>query len=36
MSDEFTIQPSVHGCDSGATGELDDALGIGIRTDLSF
>ena len=37
MSDEFTIQPSVQWVrDPGATGELDDALVFGLRTNLSF
>ena len=37
MSDDFTIQPSVQWVgDPGATGELDDALVLGLRVKLSF
>ena len=37
MSDDFTIQPSVQWVgDPGATGELDDALVLGLRVYLSF
>ena len=37
MSDDFTIQPSVQWLgDPGATGELDDALVLGLRVYLSF
>ena len=37
MSDDFIIQPSVQwGNDPGATGELDDALVLGLRVNLSF
>ncbi|MBC8244698.1 MAG: carbohydrate porin [Verrucomicrobia bacterium] len=37
MSDDFTIQPSVQWIgDPGATGELDDALVLGLRVNLSF
>ena len=37
MSDDFTIQPSVQWVgDPGATGELDEALVLGLRVYLSF
>jgi len=37
MSDDFIIQPSVQWVgDPGATGELDDALVLGLRVNLSF
>ena len=37
MSDDFTIQPSVQWIrDPGATGELDDALVLGLRVNLGF
>ena len=37
MSDDLTIQPSVQWVrDPGATGELDDALIFGLRTNLCF
>jgi len=37
MSDDFTIQPSVQWVgDPGATGELDDAIVLGLRVNLSF
>jgi porin len=37
MSDNFIIQPSMQWVsDPGATGELDDALLLGLRVKLSF
>ena len=37
MSDDFIIQPSVQWIgDPGATGELDDAVVLGLRVNLSF
>ena len=37
MSDDLIIQPSVQWVsDPGATGELDDALVLGLRVNLSF
>ena len=37
MSDDFIIQPSMQWVsDPGATGELDDALVLGLRVKLSF
>ena len=37
MSDNFIIQPSMQWVsDPGATGELDDALLLGLRVNLSF
>ena len=37
MSDDFIIQPSVQWVsDPGATGDLDDALVLGLRVKLSF